>query len=98
MSRELTDAYRQVVAFAHQIDATVIQIELDLQLRVRDQELGDRRRQVHQPERHRGRHPELALELALQAARYVFRLRDIGQDAPRPLVIGVACFGQAGGG
>ena len=39
---QLADAYRQVVPLADEVDTTVVEVELDLELTVRDQEVGDR--------------------------------------------------------
>jgi hypothetical protein len=50
---------------------------------------------VKHSERHRRRHFERAPEFALQAARHLLGLDDIGKDAASPLVIGLPGLGQA---
>ena len=80
---------------ADEIDAAVVEREINLELRMRDEEVRDRRRQVKQPKRHRRRHFQRTLKFALQAARHLFSLDDIVKDAAGPLVIGLPGLGQA---
>jgi hypothetical protein len=49
---------------------------------------------VEVPERHRGGDLEGAAKFALEAARHLFRLNNIGKDISRPLVIGVPRFSE----
>ena len=77
------------------IDAAVVKVQVDLELGVRDQKLCDRRREVQEPERHRGGNLEGAPELALETARHLLGFDDIGKDISRPLVIRVPRFGEA---
>jgi hypothetical protein len=92
---QLADADRQIVPLADEIDVTVVEVEVDLELGMPDQKLGDRRREVQVSERHRGGDPQGAPKLALETARRLLGFDDVGQDVSRPLVIGVPRFGEA---
>jgi hypothetical protein len=83
------------VPLADEIDAAVVKVEFNLKLGVRDEKLGDRRREVQMTERHRGGNPEGAPKFAVEPARHLFRLDNVGKDISRPLVISVPRFGEA---
>src|SRR5580692_8430776 len=83
------------MSLVDEIDAAVVEVEIDLELRVRDEKIGDCPRQVKQSERHRRRHLQRALEFALQATCHLLGLDDVGKNAAGPLVIGLPGLGQA---
>jgi hypothetical protein len=93
--RQFADAYREVVALADQLHPAVVQVQLDVELRMGSKKFYDRWREVAPAEGHRRRHPQLASEFALQPPRDVVRFGDIGQDAPRPFKISEPGLRQA---
>ena len=91
---EFTEAQRHVDAFADHVGATIVQQQLDGEVRMTLLESDGQRCDVQLPEPGRGVDAQITLQLVVLAVQCVFRLVDRRQNRFEALIITAAGIGQ----
>ena len=93
--RQLAEADRQIDALFDQIDIVVVQAQVDRDVGIGDEIIGDRRRQLMRAERHRRGHPEQAARRGLKVAGGAFGVFHFIEDAQAALIVILPDLGGA---
>jgi hypothetical protein len=88
-------ADREIEALLDEVDITIVEIELDRNVGISREIIGDRESEETRPARHRRAHPKHAAGRRLQIAGRALRLFHVGENAERTFVIILSDFGHA---